>query len=197
MSRAAKTSTVLLLVGLVLATGCVRSPEAKKARHLERGDRYFAREQYREAIIEYRNVLGIEAANLRALQQLGFAHYQLGEGGQAFRYLLESKKLSPDNAEVRLKLGTIYLVARRPEEAREEAAHVLEKDPKSLEALLLLAGSARTPEEVNAALRRLEGARADLGARARLHLALATLYLQKRDLATAERALAEAVAREP
>src|SRR5438876_2166163 len=101
MSRAAKTSTVLLLVGLVLATGCVRSPEAKKARHLERGDRYFAREQYREAIIEYRNVLRFEGTNLRAIRQIGLAHYQLDELLPALGVLLKAKELNADALDVR------------------------------------------------------------------------------------------------
>jgi hypothetical protein len=38
---------------LVLA-GCARSPEARKARHLERGDRFFEAARHREAMIEYR-----------------------------------------------------------------------------------------------------------------------------------------------
>ena len=64
MARPSRLWMVLLLAGLVAAAGCARSPEAQKARHLERGDKYFAREQYQEAIIEYRNVLRIEPADI-------------------------------------------------------------------------------------------------------------------------------------
>src|SRR5882672_9491963 len=70
---------ILLVVALTLATGCARSPEAKKARFLERGDRYFKQQQYREAVIEYRNALRIDGNNPQAIRQLGLAHYQLGE----------------------------------------------------------------------------------------------------------------------
>src|SRR3989442_924890 len=197
MARLAKVWIVLLLLVLVAAAGCARSPEAKKARHLERGDKYAAREQYKEAIIEYRNVLRIDGTNVRAIRNLGVSHYELREMGQAFGFLLKAKELEPDNLDVRLKLGTIYLLGRRPEQARQEATFILEKDPKSLEALALLAGAANAPHEVNAAIRRLEGARADFGDRAKLHLALGTLYLAKRDVEGAERAFKEAVAREP
>jgi len=148
MFRRTRGWPLLLLIGLLLAGGCDRSPEAKKARHLERGDRYFKKEQYREAVIEYRNVLRIEPTNPRAFEGLGLSHYQLGEAGQAFRYLLKAQELNPNNVDVRLKLGTIYLAGRRPEEAEAEAAFVLEKDPKNLEALILLAGAADTPEEL-------------------------------------------------
>ena len=49
------------------------------------------------------------------------------------------------------------------DEARREVTFVLEKEPKNPDALALLAGMAATPEEVDAAIRRLETAQADLG----------------------------------
>ena len=51
MSRRTRGWTCLLVVGLLVVAGCSRSPEAKKARHLERGDKYAAQEQYQEAIL--------------------------------------------------------------------------------------------------------------------------------------------------
>src|SRR3989304_10324932 len=145
MARTAKGWTLLLVIGLLVVAGCARSPEAKKARHLERGDRYFSRQQYREAVIEYRNVLQLDGKNVQATRQLALAHYQLGELGHALRYLLKSQELEPDNAAVRLKLGTMYLLGRQPEKAREQAGFVLKKEPKTPEALGLLAGGAAPP----------------------------------------------------
>ena len=110
---------VLLLVGVTLVAGCARSPEAKKARHLERGDRYFSKAEYREALIEYANVLQLDQANARAIRQLALAHYQLGQMGQAFPYLVKSQELDPGDADIRLKLGGIYLVTGQPAEARQ------------------------------------------------------------------------------
>src|SRR5207245_7058574 len=188
---------VLLLVGVTLVAGCARSPEGKKARHLERADKYFSKAQYREALIEYANVLQLDRANPRAIRQLAFAHYQLGQIGQAFPYLVKSQELDPGDPEVRLKLGSIYLVARQPAEARQQVAAVLGKDPKNLEALLLWAGTAITPQEVDAAIQRLEESRVDYGDKARLHIALGALYVRKQDVAKAERAFQEAVAKEP
>src|SRR5262245_43766595 len=146
MSRAFRVLAVLVVVGLLAMTGCSRSPEAQKARHLERGDKYAAREQYREAILEYRNVLRLDAANARAMRQLGLLHHELGEFAQAFRFLLKAQELTPDDSEVRLKLGGIYLLAGKPDEAREEATSVLAKQPNNLDALALLADTSTTPE---------------------------------------------------
>src|SRR3989454_12451325 len=105
MSSAARAWAVLFLAVLVTATGCSRSPEAKKARHLDRGDKYFAREQYPEAIIEYRNVVRLDQANARAITQLALTHYQLGQIERAFPYLVKSQELDPSDALIRLKLG--------------------------------------------------------------------------------------------
>src|SRR5215475_409713 len=151
--------TILLVLALLL-TGCTWSPEAQKARHLERGDQFFARQEYREAIIEYRNVVRLDGINRRAIRQLGVAHYQLGEMSQAFWYLGKSRELDPGDSEIRLKLGTISLLARRPEQAKEEAAFVLQQEPTNLEALLLWAASVNTSDEVDSAIRGLEAARA-------------------------------------
>ena len=187
----------LLLVMLLVAAGCARSPEAKKARYLNRGDYYFKKEQYREAILEYRNAFRIENTNARAIGQLGLAHYQLGEFGQAARFLLRAQELAPDQLEVRLKLGTLYLYGRRFKDAQDEAAYVLAKDPKNLEALLLVAGAAVTPEEVAAAIPRLEGARAELGDPVRLKVALSTLLLRRQNVAGAEALLVDAIQKDP
>jgi len=191
-----RSVSLLLVIGL-LVSGCARSPEAKKARWLTRGDSYFSRQQYREAIIEYRNVLRVEGTNARAIQQIGLAHYELGELGQAFPFLFRAKELDPNNLDVRLKLGTIYLLGRKPQEAKTETDFVLGKDPKNFDALLLAAGAATAPKEVDVVIKRLEAARPDFGDRAKLHIGLATLYLRKQDMAKAEGAFKEAVAREP
>src|SRR5437667_6794701 len=125
MSRASRRWIILFLALLVAMTGCVRSPEAKKARYLERGDKYFSKAQYREALIEYANVLQIDGSNARAIRQVALAHYQLGEIGQAFPYLVKSQGLDPGDPEVRLKLGSIYLVARQPAEAWQQVGVIL------------------------------------------------------------------------
>src|SRR5215510_12131057 len=172
MSRTTRGWAGLLIVALLVVAGCSRSPEAQKARYLERGDKFAAREQYQEAILEYRNVLRLDPANARAIRQLGLAHYSLGEVLSAFRYLLKARQLNADDYEVRLKLGWIYLRGGKREEAREDAGAVLSKEPNNLDALALLADASTTPTEVDTTIGLLEGQRATLGNRARFYLML-------------------------
>ena len=197
MHRCRGSRTLLLLVTLLLAMGCARSPEAKKARYLERGDRYFQKEQYREAIIEYRNVLRLDGQNPRATRQIGLAHYQLGQMGQAYPLLLRAQALEPDNATVALRLATIYLAGGRTDDARTEADRILQKDPKNLEALLLSVGAVKTPAELDASISRLLAVRSDFDSQAKYHLGLANLYLRKKDIRASERAFQDAIARAP
>ena len=196
MSVSVRAATAFLMIALVLS-GCSRSPEAKKARYLERGDRYFKQEQYREAILEYRNALRIDQKNPIATRQIGFAHYQLGQLGLAFRFLQAAQELEPDNADVRLKLAGIYLLGGRPDDATAQVDEILKKEPNNLEALMLFAGAANKPQEVEGALARLQSVQSTLGVTAKFHLALAGLYLKKQDVTSAEREFHDAVAREP
>lgn len=185
-------STCLGIV-LLFVMGCNRSPAEKKTRHLERGDQYYSQQRYREAVLEYRNALRIESDNAHAIQRLGLAYYQLGEMGPSFPFLLKTRELVPDDLEARLKLGTMYLAGRKNAEARNEASFILERDPKNLDALLLWAGAAETPQEVTEALTRLEAAEVQFGDRARPYLALGALYLRKKELGKAEDAFKRAV----
>jgi exosortase len=189
--------TVALLAIVAVLAGCSRSPEAQKAYHLERADKYFAARQYREAVIEYQNALRLDTGNVKAVRKLGLAHYHLGEMAPAFQSLRRAKELDSTDLEVRQRLGNILLLGGQPGPAMQEAVFILDTEPTNLDALVLLAGAARSTDEKEVAIRRLEAARADVGHRAALHLALGGLYLRKHDLVRAEDAFREAVAKEP
>src|SRR5438046_537923 len=171
MVRVTVRSAVILVAGacLLVGSGCARSPEAKKARHLERGEKYFARKDYKDAVIEYKNVLRLEPANEVAIRKLGLAHYQSGELQEAFPYLRKAAELDPQNEDVRLKLATVYLVARRPDDARTHATKVLDQDAKNFDALMLLVDSATRPADVDAALSRFEQVQATFDERPTFH----------------------------
>jgi tetratricopeptide (TPR) repeat protein len=188
---------LLVVMALTAVLGCARSPEAKKARHLDRGDKYYAKEQYDSAVIEYSNVLRLDMKHSHAAQRLALSHFHLGQLAQSFPWLLESKQLNPNSVEIRLKLGAIYLLGRKPGDARQEASWVLEREPKNLEALLLWAGTATDEQQVDESIRRLQQAKADFGDKAKLHLAIGALLITKKDIGGAEEAFREAVAREP
>ena len=107
--------SVLAALAVVLTTmGC---EERRKNGHLERGEEYFAAGQYQEALIEFLNVLQIEADNARANDRIGGALYETGQYGSAFSDLQRTAERDPSNVEARAHLAKIYLLSGQREEA--------------------------------------------------------------------------------
>ena len=186
-------SVLAALVVVLSTTGC---EERRKAGHLERGEEYFAAEQYQAALIEFLNVLQIEADSPQAIDRIGAALYETGQYGAAFSYLQRSAGRDPSNIEARAHLARIYLLSGQREEAREEAQAVLELDAQNLDALTTFADTGVTEEEMSNAVDRLENAPQHEN-RAKYHLALGALHFRKRDLAAAELSFLEAAQQEP
>lgn len=182
-----------LSVALLLSLGTGCTAEMRKARSMERADAYYEEDNPKAAIIEYRNVLKYEEGNTHAIQRLGLLHFRRGELGQAYAFLSKAKELDPTNTEVRLSLGTIYLLGRQPETAREEAEYVLSQDPDNLSALALMADSLQEDAELDEAIARIEEKKATLGEPGQVGRVLAALYLRKGDLDKAEEALQESL----
>ena len=97
MSRQCLALTVLMSVCVFGAIGCERSPEVKKARHLEQGKQYFKEKRYNDAVIEYRNVLQLDPDHAQAVSRLGAAYYQLGRIELAYPFLLKTVERDATN----------------------------------------------------------------------------------------------------
>src|SRR2546430_1959540 len=196
-SQITRALTAILILSVIAVCGCWRSPEARKDRYLKRGDAYFTQERYHDAILEYLNLLRMEPTNVHAIKNLGIAHYELGELGQAYQFLLRAEQLDGGDTAVHLKLATIYLAGRKLGEARDEANLVLQKEPENLDALILFAGAAPSSEEVVSVIQRLENLGDKFSDLAKYHLGLGTLYLKNRQLDRARAEFEAAVAKEP
>src|ERR1044072_369016 len=92
---------LVMILAIAALCGCRGSPESRMARPLDRGDKYFGKEQYHEAILEYLNALRIDPTNTHALRRAGLAHYELGEFGQSFQFLLRTQALDPTDTATR------------------------------------------------------------------------------------------------
>ena len=171
----------LCLAAFVLA-GC--SPAAKKARALERADRYFKAGDYDKAKIEYMNVLRVDRQNAIAFQQLGAIWFEEGAPLRAGGFLLRARELAPNNIESRLKLARVFMSIGRLTEASQEAMAILQQSPANGEALGVLAETARVPEEIDHAAKQfLKSPGRD---NVSFQLASAELAVRKGDLVSAE-----------
>src|SRR5438874_6366943 len=113
----APTIATLLFSSLFLA-GCFAGP--KKARILERADRYFKAGEYDKAKVEYLNVLRLDNQNVTAFQQLGFIWLEQGVPLRAVPFLLRVHELSPQNTPAWVKLAQAFMAVNHLAEARKE-----------------------------------------------------------------------------
>src|SRR5215472_3794843 len=99
-----------------LSSGCSR--KARAARHLARAEKYFEAGQYPRAEVEYLNVLQRDRLNARAFARLGTIYYEQGRI-QAGAFLTRASELATNDLDLRLKLATINLAARKRKESRD------------------------------------------------------------------------------
>src|SRR5207245_11496037 len=115
-------------------------PEAKKAKHMERGVKYFQNSQYHEAVIEFKNVVQIDPKDADGHYRLALTYLKFGDIPNlqaAFGEFTKTVELDASNRDAQLKLGELYLLAREPAKARERADIVLAPAPKGPGSLIL------------------------------------------------------------
>lgn len=187
----------VLALGLVIVAVCGCTRGATKARHLSRGDRYFGKGDYGAAAIEYANALRLDPTNHVAIRQLGLSYYGARNLRQAYPLLVKAREGEPDNLELRMKLGGLYLVTGNANDARREVEYVLGREPGNFEALMMWAASCCNPKMADEGIRRLKSLESQFGTRSRFHLAMGSLLLQKKDVAGAGRSFDKAVQVDP
>jgi tetratricopeptide (TPR) repeat protein len=182
-----------ILAAALIATvvgGC--SAEANKVRLLERAQHDFEAGQYDNARIEFLNVLQSDPQNVTAIQQLGTIWFAEGAPLKALPFLLRTREIAPENLDSRAKLGMVLVFLGEVSEARKEAVEILDRSPMHDEAIILLADTARTPQEIDETEQRLQ--KFTERDRASIHLASASLFVRKGDMASAEREIQQAIA---
>ncbi len=188
--------TVLVWAALCLTvSGCSR--EARTQGHLDRADAYFKGKEYEKARIEYLNVLRLNRTNDLAIVRLGEIFYRHRSYSRAVPFLARTIEIEPDNVEARERLAQIYLTARMPDRARQEARAILERHPSHETAMLIYSGTALTPEESAETEQRLEELRQKAGDSVGFRLAQSNLQVQRKDLEGAEASIRQALALNP
>ncbi|MCX7591891.1 MAG: tetratricopeptide repeat protein [Kiritimatiellae bacterium] len=127
-----------------VAAGCYSE---RLERHLKRADYYYEKGRYREAAIEYSNVLRLNRSHPQALRRLAFCRYELGELRDAGQLLLAAREVDPGNPEIEIRLGKLHLLARSFKEAYEIAFNLLASNATNHEAVLLLCEAAVTTQQ--------------------------------------------------
>src|SRR5690348_11036909 len=132
--RSLIAAALIVSIAAVPLVSCDRfSPEAKKAKHRERGLAYYDKGQYQEALIELKNVVQIDPKDADGHYRLALTYLKVGglpNLQAAFGELSKTVELDQTNQDAQLKLGEMYLLSQQPSKAREHAEVVLASTPQ-------------------------------------------------------------------
>jgi tetratricopeptide (TPR) repeat protein len=175
-------SSVLVVFSILILASCGRDPNVAKQRYLESGNKYFEKQRYKEAVIQYRNALKLDP-------RFGPAHYRLalaflksqpprlGEALKELRRSLELLEGKPESFDSRVKLAEIYLSPASPRtkeilaDAEKYCKDLLDRDANSFDGL-------RLTGDLNY-VRAIEAAKAKDSDEAKKKLAEAIAYYHK------------------
>jgi tetratricopeptide (TPR) repeat protein len=133
---------LIFLPVLLLSVSCTRDPKAQAQRYLDNGNKFFAKEKYKEAALMYRRALQKDLRFGEAYYRLGLTDLKLGAYGDAVKMLQRAVGLQPENSDAAIKLGDLYLLASTQDpqhakdlrgEAKDLAQKLLQRDPNSFD----------------------------------------------------------------
>jgi len=179
-----RSVSVFALLALGTA-GCSKAPPTKD-QILARASEALATERYDSAEKDFREVLRLTPTDSIALRQLGIIYHDQGQIIQAYPLLKQAAEMRPDDVDVQLKFGQTLLFLREYTQARDSAQQILDKQPANEQALLLLADSATTPDEIIESRKFVENLREKDQDRAAYLVALGALNLRQKAEARAE-----------
>src|SRR6266567_3848197 len=128
------------VLALVLSA-CTRDPNVRKQKFVAQGDAYFKEGKFPEAQIAYSRALQIDPRYVVALYKSAQCSERVGNWNSAFRELLRTVELDPENWPAQLDLGKIFLGGGKAQDAKDRALLVLRSNPKDVEAQILLSGA--------------------------------------------------------
>lgn len=133
-----------LVVAAMLAA-CGPGGTEKAAQHIEKGNRLVAESKYEEAIAEFKKAAELNRDSVEPYMLIGNVYRALKKYDDAFDAYREAKKVDRykvrphiESALARMELGQI-------EHAINELNHVVELEPRNLQALVLLGRASMTP----------------------------------------------------
>src|SRR5437868_4846586 len=113
----------------MLLAGCSSDPNVKKQRYFDSGTRYFQKQQFREAAIQFQNAIQTDPQFAEAHYQLALCYLKVAAYTPAYQELLRTLQLRPGDMKASIDLGRLYLGGRRFPDAKDQAAAVLAKEP--------------------------------------------------------------------
>ena len=101
-----------------------------------RGDSFFARKMYEDAIVEYQKSIAIDRYNASTANRLGLVYHQAQKINEAERYYREALKQNPLYFEALNNIGTLEYARKQYSRAMDQYSKALKLRPESATVLL-------------------------------------------------------------
>src|SRR5512138_725988 len=112
--RSRYVGLLIALFSITVTALACSDPAVKKQKYLESGNRYFDKGQYAEAIVEYRNAIGIDATFGEARKRLAESYTRAGSDRAALDEFIRAADLLPTDVALQVHTGNLLLVVRKP-----------------------------------------------------------------------------------
>jgi len=188
-------SVVVIAAGLLTTVSC--SKEAQKKALLVSGNKYFDQKKYQEAIVEYQRAIQIDKLLAEAHYKLAQSYDQLGDGPNAAHEYILAADLMPDDPDAQVSAGVFLLAGGDIQSAKARAQKALVKNPRHVEAQLLLAQSIAGMKDIDGAIQQAESSIRMQPGEARPLLQLGGFRLAQGQADQAEAAFKRAIDVEP
>jgi tetratricopeptide (TPR) repeat protein len=186
-----------ILVAFAVATGCSKDPGVAAAEYIKSGDRYFDQKKYSEAALQYRNAVQQDPKSGDAHLKLAKTFEATGDLDGAGREFIRAGDAMPANIEAQTRAAQYLLLSRHYEDARTRANKALAIDADNVEARIILGNALANLEDLDSALRELEGAIKLAPSSLSGYTSLGAIQLARGNHAEAEAAFRKAVETNP
>ncbi|THB80889.1 MAG: tetratricopeptide repeat protein, partial [Desulfobacteraceae bacterium] len=128
-----------IIIALLLTLPACSTDQEKKLVHFNKARQYSSRNEYKAAIIEYKNAIQIDPSYVDAYKFLGDAYLQLENPEEAFLSYSKAEELLPQDPSVLICLAKLYMLDNNFEQAEGRIQKILQNAPDHIDALFLLA----------------------------------------------------------
>jgi tetratricopeptide (TPR) repeat protein len=183
----------LIVVLAPAGSACRTTPAQVKQRHVQKADKYAAAGKYAEAIVEYRGAIQADPRAGDVRLKLAAAYQRVNDSQNAAGEYVRAADLLPNDTGLQLKAAGLLLLGGRIEDARARAEQVLAREPKNVDAQLIIANAQAGLKDLDGAVAQVEEAlRIDPG-RSDTYSHLGALELSRGRKEAAEAAFKKAI----
>src|SRR5262245_14073483 len=186
-----------LLVVAAACAACSTDPQTAKVAYVKSGDAYAAKQQYREAIIQYRNAIQRDPTFGEARRKLADMYERIGDATNAYHEWVRAADLMPDVLDVQMRAGAYMLLTGQFEDAKTWAEKVLARHPTNVDAQILLGNALAGLKDLDRAVTEIEQAIQLDPEQGRAYTNLGVIQFARGQRVEAEKALKRALELDP